>query len=143
MTDVFRSADIDGEVARSYPVSQSPAKCGVALTFGADRGELRRDTENDEFAELDAICADLAAEFIECSLDGRCLGDGMAAALGGHELSVTLVRHRLWSSDRGRGLGLPGGEDRLRSSTPLGSSASRQRKANPTGTNSCCVGFCA
>lgn len=112
---MFRSADIDGEVARSYPVSQSPAKCGVALTFGADRGELRRDTENDKFAELDAIWADLAAEFIECSLDGRCLGDGMAAALGGHELSVTLVRHRLCRQIGGRGLGLPGGEDRLRS----------------------------
>lgn len=44
MADVFRGADINRKVARPYPVSQTPAKCRIAV---------------DKFAQLDGLWADL------------------------------------------------------------------------------------
>ncbi|MFV0493808.1 hypothetical protein [Mycobacterium sp.] len=84
MAGVFRGADIDRKVARSYPVGQSATKRCLAVPFGADRGELRSGAENYKFAQLDVIRADLTAKFIEGGLDGRCFGDGVTAATCRH-----------------------------------------------------------
>jgi hypothetical protein len=76
--------DVDRKAARSYSVGQPPPKPRIAITLSADRRELCSGAEDDKLAELDAIRAQLAAQFVQGRLHGRCLGDRMSATFCRH-----------------------------------------------------------
>jgi hypothetical protein len=83
--------DVDRKAACSYPVGQSPPKARIAITLAPDRRELCGGTEDDKLGELDAIRAQLAAQFVQGRLHGRCLGDRVSATVRRHEVSVAPV----------------------------------------------------
>jgi len=47
--------------------------------------QLLLSAQDDEFGEFEAIRTEFAPKFIECGLDGRCLGDGVTTATGWHD----------------------------------------------------------
>lgn len=58
-----------------------------------DQGELRSGAEDNKLAKLDVVGAQLAAQFFQRLFDGRCFGDCMTTAFGGHGPSLKVVLH--------------------------------------------------
>ncbi len=84
--------------ARAHAVRQAPPpQRSVAFPRGAQGRELCASTEYDELLDLDAICPEFTAQFVECGLDRCCLRDGVFAALGWHVGSVAMYTVMAWS----------------------------------------------